>query len=561
MYLKNKIKELPLNCLYSKGKVGCGGTSLAIEGEKPYVICVPFNCLIENKLHQYPNDRFKGDILGITSKTGKMDIKYYVRETKIPKIIVTYDSLQRVVDCIDPSQFYLLIDEYHLLFNAYSYRREAVHTVLNNYTKFKAFTFMTATPLEKEFILDELSYLPYVEEHWDNTIDVVIQSVKCESVEGSTIKLIKDFINNTIEGNAYIFVNSVDFIKSILNKIPELDEINTRIIYSKRNKTQLRLNNSSTTDTPKKINFLTSTVFEGSDIYDENGRIIIVSDPSKSNTLLDISTSIQQIAGRIRNSKYINCITHLFKTTRYINTPYDEFKQLIINNINDTKDIVNDLNNLPEKTRKALKEFSSDAYIQKDNNLFIYDPNLAKIDLYNYKVVNGLYKCRVNLENEYEKYNFNVKQFKDNAINVNVDNNIITFKDIIKQIQETNEITDFAKKRYPWIEDAIKVLGFETFSQLNYVQKDIKNLYLQKSDKSLDIKVAIKLKSKIELGKFYKPGDIKRILTNIYNDLNIVQSVKSNDIEKYYIIEYKTKKVNGIPIKGVIPVTALFRIK
>ena len=278
---------------------------------------------------------------------------------------------------------------------------------------------------------------------------MVIQSVKCESVEGSTIKLIKDFINNTIEGNAYIFVNSVDFIKSILNKIPELDEINTRIIYSKRNKTQLRLNNSSTTDTPKKINFLTSTVFEGSDIYDENGRIIIVSDPSKSNTLLDISTSIQQIAGRIRNSKYINCITHLFKTTRYINTPYDEFKQLIINNINDTKDIVNDLNNLPEKTRKALKEFSSDAYIQKDNNLFIYDPNLAKIDLYNYKVVNGLYKCRVNLENEYEKYNFNVKQFKDNAINVNVDNNIITFKDIIKQIQETNEITDFAKKRYP----------------------------------------------------------------------------------------------------------------
>ena len=63
------------------------------------------------------------------------------------------------------------------------------------------------------------------------------------------------------------------------------------------------------------------------------------------------------------------------------------------------------------------------------------------------------------------------------------------------------------------------------------------------------------------MGKFYKPGDIKRILTNIYNDLNIVQSVKSNDIEKYYIIEYKTKKVNGIPIKGVIPVTALFRIK
>lgn len=30
MYLKDKISELPLNCLYSKGKVGCEGTSLAI---------------------------------------------------------------------------------------------------------------------------------------------------------------------------------------------------------------------------------------------------------------------------------------------------------------------------------------------------------------------------------------------------------------------------------------------------------------------------------------------------------------------------------------------------
>lgn len=561
MYLKDKIKELPTNCLYSKGKVGCGGTSLAIEGDKPYVICVPFICLIDNKLHQYPNERFNGEILGITAQTGRIDIKYYIRRVEIPKIIVTYDSLQKVVDCIDPSQFNLLVDEYHLLFNAYSYRHDAVHTVLNNYNKFKTFTFMTATPLEEEFILDELKHLPYIEEKWDKTIDVVIQSVKCESVEGSTIKLIKDFLNNTIDGNAYIFVNSVDFIKSILNKIPELDDTNTRVIYSKRNKTKLRLNNSSTTDNPKKINFLTSTVFEGSDIYDENGRIIIISDPSRSNTLLDISTSIQQIAGRIRNSKYINCITHLFRTTRYVDTPYEEFKQLISRNIVNTQKAIVEFNNLSDYTRSMLKEFSADAYIQKENGYFVYDPNLAKIDLYNYKVVNGLYKCRVNLEQEYNKYNFDVQQFKDNAININVNNNIISFKDVIKQIQETNTISELVQKRYPWLEDAINVLGFNTFSTLKYVQKDIKNLYLQKLDKSLDVKIAMMLKSKITLGQFYKIGCIKDILTNIYENLNINQKAKSNDIEKYYITEPKTKKVNGIPVKGLILLTPLFRIK
>lgn len=104
-------------------------------------------------------------------------------------------------------------------------------------------------------------------------------------------------------------------------------------------------------------------------------------------------------------------------------------------------------------------------------------------------------------------------------------------------------------------------MGFNTFSTLKYVQKDIKNLYLQKLDKSLDVKIAMMLKSKITLGQFYKIGCIKDILTNIYENLNINQKAKSNDIEKYYITEPKTKKVNGTPVKGLILLTPLFRIK
>lgn len=67
----------------------------------------------------------------------------------------------------------------------------------------------------------------------------------------------------------------------------------------------------------KKVNFYTSTAFEGCDIYDEQGRIYIVSDATKSQTLLDISTLFVQICGRIRDSIYNREITHLFSTTRY----------------------------------------------------------------------------------------------------------------------------------------------------------------------------------------------------------------------------------------------------
>ncbi|KAA6304120.1 hypothetical protein EZS27_044235, partial [termite gut metagenome] len=53
-----------------------------------------------------------------------------------------------------------------------------------------------------------------------------------------------------------------------------------------------------------KVNFYTSTSFEGCDIYDENGKVYIISDRKKSHTLLDISTLIIPICGRIRDSKY-----------------------------------------------------------------------------------------------------------------------------------------------------------------------------------------------------------------------------------------------------------------
>ena len=51
------------------------------------------------------------------------------------------------------------------------------------------------------------------------------------------------------------------------------------------------------------------------------------------------------------------------------------------------------------------------------------------------------------------------------------------------------------------------------------------------------------------------------ILSKVYEDLNLQQSIKSSDIEKYYIIENKTKKINNIPIKGIIPVLSKYNIK
>lgn len=310
----------------------------------------------------------------------------------------------------------------------------------------------------------------------------------------------------------------------------------------------------------KKINFLTSTVFEGSDIYDPDGRIIIISDPSKANTLLDISTSIQQIAGRIRNSKYINQIFHLYNTTRYSDLSYEEFKQKNLDNISTTQMVVEEYNNLSEPARKGLS-FSVDYYIQTDKtNHFHYDPNMAKVDIYNFKVAKGMYTCRVNLESEYQKYSIETQSFNDDTKLSDLNVAQESFKDIVLKLKSGEPFLQVYKDKYPFLQEAINILGYDRISALNYVQKNIKNELLIKSDKSLDSKVLTKLSNYIQLGSFYTPGQIKDILVKVYKDLNIPETPKSSHITKYYICSETSKRIENNVVKGLIPIMKLFNI-
>jgi len=60
-------------------------------------------------------------------------------------------------------KFFLLIDEYHILFNQYVFRDKAVRTLLEIAPKFIEKTYMSATSLKDENILEELMYMPVQE--------------------------------------------------------------------------------------------------------------------------------------------------------------------------------------------------------------------------------------------------------------------------------------------------------------------------------------------------------------------------------------------------------------
>ena len=51
-YLNEIMTELPVNCLFDKGKTACGGTSVAIENDKNTIIAMPYVNVIKNKVAQ-----------------------------------------------------------------------------------------------------------------------------------------------------------------------------------------------------------------------------------------------------------------------------------------------------------------------------------------------------------------------------------------------------------------------------------------------------------------------------------------------------------------------------
>lgn len=58
---------------------------------------------------------------------------------------------------------FLLVDEWHSLFTSYSFRHQAVVKLLQEASLFERVTYMSTTPIEPEFMLEELSHLPVVE--------------------------------------------------------------------------------------------------------------------------------------------------------------------------------------------------------------------------------------------------------------------------------------------------------------------------------------------------------------------------------------------------------------
>ena len=156
------MEKIPANCVLSKGVTGCGATRLAISQAGHTILAMPYVGLIENKVKQFPKT-----LLGIYGRGDKTEeIREYLTSHKTVKIATTFDSLKKVCDALEYLGFnpykdaHLVVDEWHTLFNSYQFRNDGVRKLLDTAPKFDKVTYISATPIERKYYLEELKHLP-----------------------------------------------------------------------------------------------------------------------------------------------------------------------------------------------------------------------------------------------------------------------------------------------------------------------------------------------------------------------------------------------------------------
>lgn len=524
-YLSDYWKTFPSNVFINKQVTGIGATTLALESKEKYIIAVPYRVLALNKIEQYKNKNIL--LVGTESGANSDEIERYRGD----KVIVVYDSIPKLVKHLqNKNQYRLLIDEAHVILQ--EFRATAMNNVMRYYKEFKDYIFLTATPQHelldapvfKDMDICNLNWLGV--EKVNFTRDIVEKTDKY-SVLDKIILICAETLRDDNEDNVYIFVNSVKMIEKAVKSLMKTAKItheDVNLIISEGNSSRTKVNlgkKFEITQPPtkpehiKKINFITSTAFEGADFYDENGKIFIISDGTYSHTKIDIMTQMHQIAGRIRNSKYKNDITIITAPNDILQTTdREEYRKKVQKQVNYGGFVVDRLDRtIRYTTNETLDGFTREelieSFIASHMRLYGDDPVYVIVDgnievntyfvasqLNNWDILHQsfVYVRDENgnniLKDEKKGVNFiDVKiKLRPDVVNSIILGKTPNYRELMKKYirsvedENNNPLFDimayinndydhhYIEELRPDIKEAYDVLGTEIIRQLNYVE-------------------------------------------------------------------------------------------
>lgn len=585
--------ELP-NGILNKEIPGCGATTVALTDEHKTIICSPRNELLKNKHEQYP------DTLLVIGGVDTIEIEAYLQTAELPKILVSYDSVYKLIGCIKyKSDWRVVVDEFQCLLADSSFKSEIELHFLDNSRSFPYVTFLSATPILDKYLeqIDHFKDMNYYQLDWEEKDIVRVYRERTKNPINAALEIVRYYQNGNypsvyVNGEriyskeCVIFLNSVNNIVNII-KQTELkpEEVNIIVGNSEDNDRQIaRIGKGFTRgriplkgETHKKFTFCTSTAYAGCDFYSTNAATFVISDCNRPNTAVDIATELVQIAGRQRLAcnPFRQFLTFVYNVNAE-EVEQETFNEHLCRKVNVTLDEIRDNNNAGEALRaKRIKDFRripdnvkyQDSYTMYDEQKgeFVFNRLAYVNEQYCFDVQKFNYQNGVIVKKLLQDSSFDVSENQTYAVYQEQLKHLIKKEPFVDRMQAYCEyrakqglIVNLAmstlESKYPELRYYYEALGADRIKALNYKEKKLLNeIHIMKTKN----KIRHELHGIIHIGDRILTTDIQQTLHDVYDRLGIDKSPKAADLNEFFEIHpvkipTANGRKNGFEIRGIL---------
>ena len=548
--------------IVNKTKTDVGGTYVAANCSSNYIIVCPFKDLVDS-IAADKNNRY--EIFKCYGGVREYQFRKYIKNNTTYKIAVTYDSLPKLIGWLSGTEGWkVLIDEYHLILEDMDFRYDAINGLMEEIQKFKYYSFLSATPIDLDFEIDFLKQLPHYKVQWNGVTKITPIRYKVTQLTKGLARFIQIFLDEgislpDINGNVskveelYIFINSVTSIKQIADTL-KLNPDDVKICCADRirnNKLLGEYQIESVSSPNKKINFFTKKCFQGCNLFTNNGLIIVASDAYRTQTLVDISTTMEQIAGRIRiNDEYQNIfrnvIVHLFSTNKNVMSD-EEFEMVMQDKEKEADKLLSGWSKLDKEERQTyIKRMNLDTeLVSIINGKMVYN-NLKKQSFIYKQALRKTYKDGISIRDSFmqsEKFELtNQNEWEDFNIKL-AKAMTVSYEQLLKDyLDSPSESYEQEYPEFPLIKRYLKE------SEMNTLRWNREKMLKAVEDKKQVDKVFLAI---------YQPGfisnqDLKGKLKDEFGRLGIKLSPKATLIENctLYNVEKASRKIDGKTVSG-----------
>lgn len=556
-YASEKLTEIPLGYV-NKTVCGVGMTCVALENKIPTIIVVPTIYLIVNKTEQYKNKkcpRCDHEVFGLWGDVSDKKLYKYLAETKLIKIMCTYDSLPRVAHLLD--QCRLVIDESNELLSKTKLKGNVIYTVFEIAEKHKdRVSFVSATPTPIKYMPEWVQELDQVNITWGKTR--AVNPILCNRPypyksfkEEFAYPLNKNRVGKVGDREfkkAIVFINSVNDIVRII-KDCEISYDDCHIICGNSTKNDLKISKIDRLEDFDKLRmftFITNSGFCGIDLSDPEALTFVISNLEKDYTMLDIMTDIKQACSRQRDKSNVHYGTYVYI---YNQTSFDKTEEDLMKKIQFDYDSLLLPLEMWEKSKKLKKEKEFENVMKdaslfnsytvfKDNN-YILNDQCFQADKYFVLEIHKQYREGFKVKSLFT--DSSELSEKEQSQYIEIEKPMYSYKILLKHfiLNHKNGIVDWGEYSYKkeWIniiEICYKLYG-KVWKDITYAMKMIANY-------SNDYEVRkLEMVNLFKVDVVYTKKEIKAILTDFYAKQGINGTAKAIDVKLVFNIKELTE--------------------